>query len=386
MAPDEPTRRLSTVNRLFFGTIFAALAYMTYLVMQPYLSTMAFALLSVVLLKPGYDYFLDLSWVRGRPQLATVLTVLLLFLVILIPVYLVTSIIFTQAAVFLDNLTAGGTLAESIEAALDRLNDYLPTIDEFLESGIVENLREFGVAIARWLANAAVNFGLSLPELLTNLFIFVILLWVLLPAYDRLIARMTRLSPLDAQITELYIRKATVTVSAMIKGVFVISVVQGLAAGATYVIAGVPYAGFWTLVATVVSVIPLIGVSLVSIPIGLVLILTGKIAQGLFVMLSYWIVIMNIDNVLRPRFVSKEAYLNPALVIISVLGGLRAFGFLGLIYGPIIVILLLTTVDVYSEYYAEVKKESAVLEREAGDEDTAGVAQPASAATEIAEA
>jgi predicted PurR-regulated permease PerM len=64
----------------------------------------------------------------------------------------------------------------------------------------------------------------------------------------------------------------------------------------------------------------------------------------------FLLMITNIDTILRPRLVPKGAYLNPALVILSVLGGLQLMGLIGALYGPVIMILLVTSIDVYTKY------------------------------------
>jgi hypothetical protein len=65
---------------------------------------------------------------------------------------------------------------------------------------------------------------------------------------------------------------------------------------------------------------------------------------------SFLVIVSNIDTVLRPRMVPKGAYLNPALVLLSVFGGLQLMGLIGIFYGPVIMILLVTSVDVYTKY------------------------------------
>jgi hypothetical protein len=100
----------------------------------------------------------------------------------------------------------------------------------------------------------------------------------------------------------------------------------------------------------ILSLVPVVGISLVAWPVGILLILNGQTWQGIFVILAFIIFVGNIDTVLRPRLVPKEAYLNPALIILSVFGGLQLMGVIGALYGPVIMILLVTCIDVYSKY------------------------------------
>lgn len=94
----------------------------------------------------------------------------------------------------------------------------------------------------------------------------------------------------------------------------------------------------------------MVGISFIAWPVGIVLIVSGSTWQGIFVIAAFLLVVANIDTVLRPVLMPKGAYLNPALVILSVFGGLGLMGFVGIIYGPVIMILLTTSIDVYTKY------------------------------------
>ncbi|MDX1521389.1 MAG: AI-2E family transporter, partial [Anaerolineae bacterium] len=92
-------------------------------------------------------------------------------------------------------------------------------------------------------------------------------------------------------------------------------------------------------------------VNAIAIPIGVALLAFGQIWQGILVLVGSTLIVSNIDNLLRPRLVSKDANLSPALVLLSAFGGLSLFGFLGVIYGPVVMIFLITTVEIYLEHY-----------------------------------
>jgi predicted PurR-regulated permease PerM len=129
-------------------------------------------------------------------------------------------------------------------------------------------------------------------------------------------------------------------------------VAQGLVTGLLFWLAGVPYSPLLTLVAVVASMFPL-GASLVAIPVGVGLAIVGKYVGAAVVLLGYFLLVSNIDSFLRPRLVSKEAYLNFALVLLSALGGYELFGFFGVVYGPVLMILFLTMLEVYETYYSD---------------------------------
>jgi predicted membrane protein len=74
------------------------------------------------------------------------------------------------------------------------------------------------------------------------------------------------------------------------------------------------------------------------------------VVEGIFVIAAFLVVVSNIDTVLRPRLVPREVYLNPVLVILSVFGGIQLMGIIGILYGPVIMILLVTSIEVYTKY------------------------------------
>jgi predicted PurR-regulated permease PerM len=111
-------------------------------------------------------------------------------------------------------------------------------------------------------------------------------------------------------------------------------------------LAGLGYFFFFAMILTILSVVPL-GGGVVAIPIGIILLLTGNIWQGLLVLLGHFVVITNIDNVLRPQLIPKSIRINSALMMLAVFGGLALFGFLGIAIGPIIMVLVVSTLQIY---------------------------------------
>ncbi len=104
------------------------------------------------------------------------------------------------------------------------------------------------------------------------------------------------------------------------------------------------------------SIIPL-GGGIVTIPFGIGMILFGHPVGGLFVIAWHLLVVSNIDNVLRPFLVPRGARLDPALMLLAVFSGIAAFGFWGIVLGPVLMIVIVTTIDVYLAVYKGVPLE-----------------------------
>jgi predicted PurR-regulated permease PerM len=170
--------------------------------------------------------------------------------------------------------------------------------------------------------------------------------------YDTLIPQLEQISPLGPEISELYNRKITAMVRSLVLGVFLLAIVQGAAMGIFYWLAGLPYVFLWVLLSMLLALIPMVGISWLVIGIAIVSFLTGNWSQGIIVLFGFYGVVNWIDILGRPKLLSEEANINFALFILALLGGVAWAGVMGLFYGPVLMLLLVTTIEIYSERYA----------------------------------
>ena len=303
------------------------------------------------------------KWVK-KPGVATALTIVAFLLIIAIPVTLLVAITINQAKDIFGGISLEGLDLEDTLADVVLWLQQLPAIKDILlnQEGLRAALQDLASqlaagatnligAVVSWVADLAIGLGSSLPNVLINLFLFFGFLITVLPSFDRIVEGLQELLPLEQPITETYLRKVTLMVKSMFLGIFVLSIIQGLAMGVFYVLARIPYAGFWTMLSIALSVVPMVGISLVALPMGIVLLLSGYVWQGIVILVGFYGFANWIDILLRPKFVAEEAYLHPMLLILSVFGGLALSGLMGVVYGPVIMILFVTTVEMYVKYY-----------------------------------
>jgi predicted PurR-regulated permease PerM len=186
---------------------------------------------------------------------------------------------------------------------------------------------------------------------LTAAVIFLYVFISMLVKGDELRLLIRRLNPLGEEVTDLYLAKMAAMVRGTVQGQFVIALAQGVAGAISIYIAGF-HEGFFifALLLSALSVIPL-GGGIVTIPFGIGMAVFGNIGGGIFVVLFHLLVVTNIDNVLRPILVPKEAKLDSALMLLSVFAGITMFGFLGIVIGPVVMIVIVTTISVYLWVY-----------------------------------
>ncbi len=114
---------------------------------------------------------------------------------------------------------------------------------------------------------------------------------------------------------------------------------------------GVPSPLLWFMVMLILSFIPIVGAWLVMHPAAIIQILLGHYWQGVGIFLITILIISSVDNVIRPRLVGQFSGLHDLIIFFSALGGIRMFGPLGVLVGPVIAAFFVTLLEIYSEEF-----------------------------------
>ena len=134
-------------------------------------------------------------------------------------------------------------------------------------------------------------------------------------------------------------------------GVPVLAVIQGAAATLGYYIFGAPEVVLWGVVSAFATIIPVIGVGIVWIPLMLYLGATGHWGMGIGLAVYCLVVVSNIDNLVRSLLQKKMADTHPLITIFGVVIGLSLFGFMGVIFGPLLLAIFILCVEIFREEY-----------------------------------
>ncbi|MFA4080315.1 AI-2E family transporter [Mycobacteroides salmoniphilum] len=216
-----------------------------------------------------------------------------------------------------------------------------------LRQSIASLAENVGQGLLQVLQSAVGSVAAAVAACIIFLYVFV----SLLVKQDKVLTLLRQLNPLGEEITDLYLDKIGAMVRGTVKGQFVIAMAQGVAGAASIYVAGFQQGFFFfAIVLTALSIIPL-GGGIVTIPFGIGMILFGHPVGGLFVIAWHLLVVSNIDNVLRPFLVPRGARLDPALMLLAVFSGIAAFGFWGIVLGPVLMIVIVTTIDMYLAVY-----------------------------------
>lgn len=296
---------------------------------------------------------------RLSAGLSATLTLLAALVVVVVPISGAVAIGIAQISSMIRNVS--GWVSRTDMGALGTrslraVNDLLARIPYLHDVTLTsESLQKWIITFAQragaWGLNVLQDAAGGLFGALAGAVIFLYVFISLLVNGDEVVLLIRRLNPLGEEVTDLYLAKMGAMVRGTVLGQFVIALAQGVAGAISIYIAGF-HDGFFifAILLSALSVIPL-GGGIVSIPFGIGLALFGNVGGGLFVILFHILVVTNIDNVLRPILVPRAARLDSALMLLSVFSGIAMFGFLGLVIGPVLMIVVVTTISVYLAVY-----------------------------------
>jgi predicted PurR-regulated permease PerM len=187
---------------------------------------------------------------------------------------------------------------------------------------------------------------------------FITLVFTAITSYYLLIERralkdlIVRLLPLPPEQTRALVHEFDDAVVGTVLGVGVIALLQGLFATLGFAIFRVETPLVWGTITGVVSLIPGVGTSLTSVPIAVALLLSHRVGAGLGVLLWWALLVVGVcDYILRPRLMKGRVRLPSLLVLIALFGGVEAFGLLGLVLGPLSMVLFVSLIRLYENSY-----------------------------------
>jgi len=153
--------------------------------------------------------------------------------------------------------------------------------------------------------------------------------------------------PLQGDHKQQIFEKLRQTINAVVGGNISTALLQGISGGVIFAILGIPFALFLGLLVALLAFIPAIGATLIWIPVVILLFVKGSIIKGIILTIYCLLVLGYIDNILKPKLIGDKIKLSSFAIFLGVLGGLQTFGILGLFFGPIIIALLVTCINIY---------------------------------------
>ena len=357
-AADAPRgREWRLTGIIFFGLLALLILWAAFRIIWPFITPVIIAAILVTLTFRLYERLR--ARFHDRPSLAAIVMLIGITFLLVIPFFLIMILLVQQANTLIQHLQSGE--AQQILARFDLsqrlafLHRWIPGFDPASVSPqrlFLPLLRDIPGWVAR---NGGALLG-GLAGVLIGFFLMLLAAYFFYVEGRAIISELYILSPLPERYDREFAAQFKDVIDATFRGHVITGLAQGAATTVGMVIAGVPGALFWGAVATVMSLLPFVGAAAVWVPATIYLYVAAAMGHAAYwqaIFLTFWgaVVVSVIDNVVRPWVMKGKSQLPAIPLLFAVLGGLQAFGFVGLVIGPLVFSLLMSIIDIYKQTF-----------------------------------
>jgi len=216
-------------------------------------------------------------------------------------------------------------------------------INKFIEEQVTPAIKNLGFSISQGVGKALASvFSLGL-----HLFVMAMTIFYMLRDGKKFGDYLIKLSPMRTDKEISLFETFRDTGKAVFYGNFISGIVQGILGGIGFAIFGIGSPIFWGVMMAFFGIIPFLGPFVVFIPAAVYLFAIGDTSNAIIFLLYNLIIVSSVDNLIKPKIISGKVDVHPLVMLLAILGGLSAFGIMGIIYGPIIATLFLAILKVY---------------------------------------
>jgi len=356
--PDTP---LPHSNKIFayFMLFFLVMALcFGFILVEPFLHTIILSATLAIIFSPiNAKLFKRLG---GRANLSAAVTSVLIVVLILLPTAFLVWGLVTEG---LDSMMSirewanrndFGELLRShrLDPVLDWARSrlpFLPLDDATIQARILTMARNFSQSML----NASASLVGNMAKLVLRFFLMVFMMFYFLREGRGIVQKLKYLAPLRTHQEDIIIESLQRVSRAVLLGSLLIAALQGVVGALGLYIVGINPL-FWGTMMGLAALIPIIGTGLVWIPATAYLYFFGDWQWALFFLLYNVLIVTNIDTILRPMLMRRAADVSPFYIFLAILGGIHAFGALGIFYGPLILTFLMVMLKIYGEEYKDV--------------------------------
>ncbi len=330
-------------------------------IIRPFLTVIFVGAVLVIAFYPIYRKFN--KWFKGWNRLASFISCLLVIIVTIVPlaifVLLLTGEAFDTYQVIQMKIESGvfdkylqwedGGIFYDLKKNVEPVVD-LDNID------IKKNIIEIAKSLSTFLVSQTANLVKGISGIVLSLIVMLFTMYYFFKDGDKLVKKFGSLSPLPSVYEEELFRKITSMVKAVIFGVFLTAIAQGLIGGIGFAIAGISNPVFWGTAIAFFSLVPVVGTAIIWVPAAIILAILGSWGAALFLLLWGVFAIGIVDNVLRPFLIGGKAHTYPLMTFLVILGGVMMMGLKGVIIGPLVLVILMSFLHIYEAEYKRVLK------------------------------
>ncbi len=331
-----------TLQKYFFIGLLLIVSAIILFIFLPFLEVLVLSTIFGVVLTPLHR---KISNALGkRDSLGAFIVVILFAVIVIVPFTFLTIQVFNESKDVYIQLTSNSDVnyVQKVTLILEK------PIQRFYPSFNL-NVGEFASLGADWITQHLGSILSSALSIVTGIVLIFLSLFFFLRDGARFKKILIGLSPLSDNYDEQIFHQLKNTIIATVRGVLLISVIQGILAGIGLWIFGVPHYTLWGSISAVASLVPGLGTAVVFIPAVAYMFIIGNTPYAVGLILWGGVIVGLVDNFLSPYFYSRGAEIHQLLMLFAVLGGLVVFGPIGFIFGPIVLSLFFALIDIYQK-------------------------------------
>lgn len=326
------------VRRMALILLILVLGVFVFFIIRPvFLSVIGGLILAYILLP---IYRLLNKYIKHKGVSAGIVSILLLAF-ILIPLWFFTPLIIQQLfdfSQFIRSIDIPG-ITRSI----------FPTASEQFVGQVTTTIDSGTANFSSLTLNSLVNIILNFPTVALHLFLLSFVFFFTLRDEEKLREFVSELSPFNKVQERVLVNQFKNITQSIVYGQVLVGLLQGLLAGLGFLIFGVENVLILTMLAIVLSIIPIIGPGIVYFPVFIYMLLAVNPLIAIGFLIYNMVLVSSIDNILRAHIVSRSTGHSQVIILIGMIGGLLVFGVLGLILGPLILAYFVTFLRTYKE-------------------------------------
>ncbi|MUP46701.1 AI-2E family transporter [Gramella sp. BOM4] len=326
----------SLVRQLFVLLLILFLTVLIFIELLPYLSGILGAITLYVLLKKWMNKLVAKGW---KPPLAASFLMALSFIGILVPVILVAFMLTSKI----------GKAVSNLERVLAAVKEQMNNVENYIGYDVSSSIDTS--AVTGWISTNLQSLAGGTFNAIIAIGIMYFLLYYMLTNRQSMRGSMLEYIPLGEENLQIIGRESNALVRSNALGIPLVAIVQGVIALIGFLIFGVPDPFFWFVITAIGSMIPFIGTAIGIIPAAILLFAQGNDWQGVAIIIYGFVVVGSTDNIIRLYVLERLASVHPLITLIGVIVGVPLFGFIGLIFGPLLISLFLLILKIYKKEY-----------------------------------
>lgn len=300
--------------------------------------------LAIIFVFFTYKYYKKFNIKLNNKPLSAILIIIWVLVLVFLPIYLISLSLISQSY-----QTIGSSI--SLIDKIDILNSCSSKLCIIAQNnlGIIDfNLDKITLTLFKFLSNSYLSIFNSISTIFLDFLIFLLSFYFLLVDGNKFLRYIEKLIPMKSEYKKaLFIRFKDVS-EAIFLNTILIALIQGFLVGVGFFIFGIPSGVLWGVVASFFALLPMIGTAFVWFPAFIYLLLINHYISAILFLLYGLIIVSLSDNLLQPLLLRKKIQVHPFLILITILGGIEMWGFIGLFLGPIIISILISMIQLYN--------------------------------------